>query len=92
MDGVLSNLKGNSCFVYLDIIVYSSIEQHAVRLREILERLRVSNLKAHPQKCQFVLDSIEYLGHIVSKDGVLPDPRKVQAIKNYPRPKSGREV
>ena len=79
MDGVLSGLKGVSCFVYLDdIILFSStIEEHAVHLKEVLERLRDANLKAHPLKCTFAVDKVEYLGHVVTRDGVLMDPRKV---------------
>jgi hypothetical protein len=87
MYGVLYNFKGSSCFVYLDdIILFSST------MEQYVERLRDANLKIHPQKCQFVVDSIEYLGHIVSKEGVAPDLKKVKAIKNYPTPRSAKEV
>ena len=92
MDGVLSGLKGISCFVYLDdIIVFSStIEDHADRLEEIFERLQESNLKAHPLKCTFAVSEIEYLGLIVTREGILPDPKKIVAIKNYTQPRTAR--
>ena len=94
MDGILSGLKGISCFVYLDdIIIFSSnIMEHANRLSEVLQRLRDANLKAHPLKCSFAVDSIEYLGHIVTKDGVLPDPAKIKAIREFPTPNTPTQV
>ncbi|KAJ4438400.1 hypothetical protein ANN_14345 [Periplaneta americana] len=94
MDSVLSGLKGISCYVYLDgiLTVGSTIEEHAQRLEEIFKRLWESNLKANPLKCSFAVSEIEYLGHIVSRNGVSPDPMKVEAIKNYPRPKTPRHI
>jgi hypothetical protein len=49
-------------------------------------------LKAYPVKHQFVVDSIEYLGHIVSKNGLAPDPKTVKAIKDYTRPRFVKEI
>jgi hypothetical protein len=43
-------------------------------------------------KCVFATDTVEYLGHLVTKDGVKPDPRKVQAIREYPTPRTVRDV
>lgn len=57
MDGVLAGLKGLFCFVYVDDIIIASttIEEHAYHIKEVLERLRQANLKAHPLKCTFAL-------------------------------------
>lgn len=94
MDTVLLGIKGESALVYLDdIIVYSStLDQHAERLRNVLERLNCANLYVQLPKCTFAVREVEYLGHIVSGDGVKPDPKKIAAVANYPRPQNARDV
>ena len=43
-------------------------------------------------KCNFAVTEVEYLGHIVSDKGIRPDPKKISAIVNYPRPKTVRDI
>ena len=50
----------------------------------MLQKLRVAGRKLKPSKCEFFKDCISYLGHIVSKDGVETDPKKIQVILDWP--------
>jgi hypothetical protein len=86
MDYILVGLKGRDCLAYLDdLICYSAtMDEHVHKLRRIFERLEQADFKIQPDKCVFAIDSIKYLGHIVTKDGVKPDPKKVRAICEYP--------
>ena len=94
MDFILTGLKGIDCLAYLDdVICYSAtMEEHAEKLERIFQRLDQANFMIQPSKCVFGTDTVEYLGHIVTKDGVRPDPRKIQAVRNYPTPRSVKEV
>lgn len=94
MERLLGKLKGAGCFVYLDdVVVYSStLEEHLQRLEELLAVFRAANLKVNLRKCTFAASEVTYLGHVVSAEGVHPDPRKVSAIKEFPIPRNAREV
>nr|XP_027186773.1 uncharacterized protein LOC101514449 [Cicer arietinum] len=70
-----------------DILVYSkSKEEHKRHLRLVLQTLRDKQLYAKFSKCQFWLDSVAFLGHVVSKNGISVDPSKVEAVQSWPRP------
>jgi hypothetical protein len=76
-----------------DILVFSkSKDEHEQHLRLILQTLREHKLYAKFSKCEFWLDSVAFLGHVVSKDGVSLDPQKVEAIQKWPRPTSVTEI
>ena len=62
------------------------------RLREVFDRLRTAGLKLNPVKCSLFQKSVNYLGHVVSKDGVCADPSKIETIRNWPRPTNVKEV
>ena len=67
-----------------DIIVFSSdLDQHMKDLDLIFDRLRKANLKAKPTKCRFGTNSVKYLGHILSSEGILPNPEKTKVIVDY---------
>ena len=64
-----------------DIIVFGSdLEEHIDRVQEVLERIRQAGLKLKPEKCQMLQQQVTFLGHIVSKDGVSPDPQNVMKM------------
>jgi len=64
-----------------DILIYSKNEkEHAEHLRIVLQRLRDHKLYAKFSKCEFWLESVQFLGHTVSKDGISVDPTKVQQV------------
>lgn len=82
MDSLLGDLLWKKVMVYLDdIIVFTETwEEHMVVLDEVFTRLRAAGLKASPAKCELGMEQLLYLGHIVTREGVLPDPQNVQAI------------
>ena len=81
-------------FGYLDdILIYSSdVATHLKHLEHFFERLREVNLKLKMEKCSFLKKHIQYLGHIVSGDGIRPVPEKLNSIQNMPRPYTSTEV
>lgn len=94
MSIAMSGLTYSRCFVYLDdLIVFGrSLIDHNKNLIQVFDRLREVNLKIHPGKCSFLRKEVLYLGHVISDNGILPDPTKSSAIKNYPTPTNADEV
>jgi transposase InsO family protein len=94
IDIVLLGLKGIDCLLYLDdIICFSTtMQEHARKLQAIFERLEQANFRIQPEKCVFATDTVEYLGHICTPEGIRPDPKKIRAIENYPVPKTIRDI
>lgn len=94
MDNVLRDLIGKICLVYLDdIIIFStSLQEHIDSLRQVFIRLKSSNLKIQPDKSEFLRKEIAFLGHIVSTDGIKPNPAKIEAIQKFPIPRTKREI
>lgn len=94
MQKVLVGLEWKSCFVYLDdiLIASSSLGEHLQHLREVFARLRSANLRLKPKKCGLLRREVNFLGHIVSVEGIHPDPSKTARIEAYPRPTSVTEV
>ena len=80
--------------IYLDdLLIFSkSADDHSRHVRTVLERLRLHKLYANPAKCSFFRASVEYLGHVVSADGVQPDPEKLACIRDWPPPRTVRQV
>ena len=76
-----------------DILVYSKTrKEHANHMRMVLKTLEEHKLYAKLKKCKFWLERVQFLGHIVTKDGISVDPAKVEAIVNWPRPTNVSEV
>nr|GFC71808.1 hypothetical protein [Tanacetum cinerariifolium] len=69
-----------------------SKEEHEDHLRTVLQTLRQEKLYAKFSKCEFWLSSVAFLGHIVSAEGIMMDPTKVEAITKWPRPTSVTEI
>ena len=82
------------CIIYLDnTIVFSKTpEEHIERLRGIFEKLAAAGLRLKLSKCKFFKSRVTYLGHIVSKNSIKTDPKKMEAIKKWPVPKTVTEV
>ncbi|MBW0514201.1 hypothetical protein O181_053916 [Austropuccinia psidii MF-1] len=76
--------------VYLDdIMVFSSSEEeHVKHVASTLQRLRDNTLFDKASKCEFHASSLEYLGYVVSSEGLKMDSSKVQKILNWPQPKN----
>ena len=94
MQSCLGNLHLHYCIIYLnDVIVFSKTqEEHLLRLRAVFEKLNQVGLKLKPLKCKLFSHKLVYLGHVVSKNGIQTDPKKVEAISKWPVPTNVTEV
>ena len=93
MESCLGDIHIKHCIIYLDdIIIFSKTPEHLQRLWEVFEKLTSTGLKLKLNKCEFFKPRIEYLGHILSKDGIETNPKKMEAILNWPRPKTVTQV
>ncbi|KAL4312967.1 hypothetical protein GQ457_01G036970 [Hibiscus cannabinus] len=76
-----------------DILVFSETwHEHLTHLRQVLQVLQENGFVAKESKCTFGQETVEYLGHIVSKDGLAMDPSKVRAIREWPIPSNLKDV
>src|ERR1044072_1820914 len=76
-----------------DILVYSkNEEEHREHLRQVLQILRAKKLYANAAKCEFWLEEIKFLGHVISREGIAVDPSKVEAVMAWERPKTVTEI
>ena len=85
MTQILADLEWGICFVYLDDILVTSktFEEH---LRRVFDQLRQAGLHLKPRKCLLLREKVPYLGHVVSKAGIRPDPAKIEQVQMYPVP------
>ncbi|GJZ08328.1 putative reverse transcriptase domain-containing protein [Tanacetum coccineum] len=98
---VFMDLMNRVCKPYLDkfvivfiddILIYSKTEEeHSEHLKIILDLLKKEKLYAKFSKCDFWLESVQFLGHVINSEGVHVDPAKIKAIKNWPAPTSPTE-
>ena len=91
---VLAGLHWETCLVYLDDIIVcgKTFEDMVKNLGEVFERLQEAGLKLKARKCQLFAKKVEFLGHIISEEGISTDPGKTECIKNWPVPKNVKEV
>ena len=89
MDKMLGDLQPKCAFIYIDnITIFSpSMGQHLIDLGEVFSWLAKVNLKVNLDKCNFVKTEVKVLGHLVSKQGIRPDPKKVETIQGLAPPK-----
>lgn len=94
MELALHGLQWQTCIIYLDdIIVYgATFEEHMNRVEEVLKRMIDANFKLRPEKCQLLQPEVTFLGHVVSADGVRPNPDNVAKILQWPPPATVTEV
>ena len=94
METVLAGLNWQVCLIYLDDIIVrgKDFEDMIRNLDEVLQKLHGAGLKLKPRKCQLFAKQVEYLGHIISKEGVHTDPKKKQVVKNWPKPETLHDV
>ena len=92
MNKVLSGLQGVLCHVD-DILVYGKDStEHESRLQATLERIREAGITLNESKCCFYQSCVSFLGHVIDKDGISPDPKKTAAILNMTPPSSITEL
>jgi len=80
--------------VFIDgILIYSRThEEHTEHLRTVLSILREKQLYAKLLKCEFWMTTVQFLGHMISAQGISVDPSKVEAVLKWERPKSATEI
>jgi transposase InsO family protein len=91
---VLDTVLDKWVVVYLDdILIYSKTKtEHLQHIRSVLKLLRQHGLYAKLSKCSFMQEETEFLGHVISKDGLHTNAGLVRAIKEWPRPQKQRDV
>ena len=87
MDQVLQGISGVQCYLDDIIITGKTNSEHLSTLDKVLQRLEENGLKVNKEKCKFLQDSVEYLGHVISATGLHQAPSKVQAIVDMPTPR-----
>ena len=99
---VFMDLMNRVCKPYLDqfiivfiddILIYSKTKkEHEVHLRQASELLRTEKLYGKFSKCEFWLEEVKFLGHVVNKDGIKVDPSKIEAVEKWRRPETPTEI
>ncbi|CAC5424730.1 Retrovirus-related Pol polyprotein from transposon 297 [Mytilus coruscus] len=94
MNEVIRDLNWKSALVYVDdILIYSkNFEEHLCHLAALFDKLIEANLKLKPSKCQFACKEVQYLGHIITKEGIAVDPEKTTSVHSFAAPKNVKEV
>lgn len=94
MERCMGELNLKDCLIYLDdVIIFSdTIQTHFQRLEAVFTRLEQYGLKLKGSKCEFFQLEVKYLGHVVSADGVRTDPDKISVLKDWPVPRSIKDL
>ena len=94
MERCMGELHLKECLIYLDdIIIFSkSFDEHLLRLENVFRQLEQHGLKLKGSKCEFFRTQVQYLGHIVSDQGIQTDPDKIAALKQWPTPSNLKEL
>ena len=92
MDQVLHGLT--SVYVYIhDVLIASTTpEQHSKDLRAVFIRLVAHGIVINPNKCEFGVSSLNFLGHLINRHGISPLPEKVKTVSDFPQPQSQRQL
>lgn len=82
------------CVAYLDdILIFSTDRQsHTSHIHQVLERMRQAQLYAKPSKCSFYQDQVEFLGYVVTTEGISMDSRRIDAIVSWQEPQSFHDI
>jgi transposase InsO family protein len=94
METIFAEELHKSVIIYIDdvLVMSPTFEDHLNHLKTTFARLRAANLKVKLPKCRFLTDRIQYLGHILTPDGIHMDPDKTKAINEMPTPTSFTEL
>ena len=94
INSIFQGLIGDGLFVYLDdlILVSQDLDSHFAKLSLVLQKFADAGLKLNLPKCKFLRARIQFLGHVVDKDGIHTTPDKVKAVQNFPVPKTVNNV
>ncbi|UYV73923.1 K02A2.6-like, partial [Cordylochernes scorpioides] len=92
INNILSGLQGTACYMD-DILIYgNTMEEHNRNLETVLRRLEENNVKLNAKKQQIAVDKVNFLGHIISRDGIAIQASRAEAIQKLKRPENKTEV
>jgi hypothetical protein len=94
MDMAFAGMKWRNLLVYVDdvLVMSPTFERHIDDLEEAFKRLENIGMTVKPSKCKFACGEIKYLGHLITEEGIRPNPEKVRAIKEMPWPDSAEKM
>ena len=94
MNDIFSDMVDVSVVIYLDdLLIYSdNPKEHRLYVCEVLQRLHAHNLYARADKCEFHSDTVEYLGYILSPQGLHMSTKKVRTILDWPEPRRVKDI
>lgn len=94
MDNILREYLYKFCFVYMDdIVIFSrSLQEHLHHIKLIFKKIEYYNLKVQLDKSEFLRKEVAFLGHIITPEGIKPNPSKIKAVQEYPLPKNIKEI
>jgi len=92
MSEIIESVEGTVCYIDDILISGKTKEEHDQRLKQVLERLRANNVKLNSQKCKFAQTEVQYLGHVLTAQGIQVENAKVQAILEMPTPNSKKDL
>ena len=94
IDNAFGGLIGTTCFAYIDDIVIfgETIQKLNENLEAVFERIKTLGLRLEPRKCEYHKPELEYLGRVITKDGVKPNPEKLSAVLNFKQLKTVKDV
>ena len=88
MQVVLAGLEWDCCFVYVDdiLVASKSFKEHLYHFQLVFDRICKADLCLKPIKCLFLCEEVPYLGYVISKHGIRPDPSKTDKVWQFPTP------
>ena len=94
MQHIFRNINWKYLIIYVDdLIIYSdTFNNHISHLSQVMSKLVEAKLTLKPSKCMFGVESVKYLGHVLSRDGISMDKSKVEDINTFPRPKDEKQT
>ena len=94
MDMAFAGMKWRNILVYVDdvLVMSPTFDKHLEDLEEAFKRLENIGMTVKPSKCKFACGEIKYLGHLITEQGIRPNPEKVRAIKEMPWPDSAEKM
>ena len=92
MQRVFKDIPEVRIFVDDGIVGGATVEELYLNLRKVLDKLKEHNMVAKKSKLQFFKDELKFLGHVISREGISPQLEKVEAVRNWPRPTSKKDL
>ena len=92
METMLQGLSGVVCYLDDIVVTGKSDAEHLQNLERVLAKIQEYGFQVRKEKCSFMQDSIEYLGHIVDKNGIHVSPKKIKGIVEMPKPRNQHQL